>query len=203
MLTDCDPTRAQLSEGYVCRQPVKPSRHDHRQPCIAHWLQQHQLSVGDAHPSNAQQLLSAISGLRDAVSYYNAIPESVAANSTLHSNFMQLARRQPAALVKVEDELNQLKAMRATGYPATGMLTYMTAVSVDSAVGFTTSGSPPKNVLCMCTKRAVSSPNCPPTTDVWTATSTCSRNTTRQPRICSQGFKPWGRTQVTLLPSIR
>lgn len=85
-------------------------------------------------PSNAQQLLSAISGLRDAVSYYNAIPESVAANSTLHSNFMQLARRQPAALVKVEDELNQLKAMRATGYPATGMPAGMTAVSVDSAV---------------------------------------------------------------------
>lgn len=85
--------------------------------------------------ADAQQLLDASTALRNATSYYNEIPDSVAANVTLRSNLTELAQRQPGALAAVEGKLAELKALRATGFPTSGLPAGMTASYVDTAIG--------------------------------------------------------------------
>lgn len=84
--------------------------------------------------AEAQQLVAASTALRDAAGYYNEIPASVAANPTLQSNFKLLAQRQPEALANVEKQLAALKALRATGFPTTGLPDAMTPTFVDTAI---------------------------------------------------------------------
>lgn len=90
-------------------------------------------STSPAASASASNLLTSITELRDATSFYNEIPADVAANATLRSNFAILAQRQPAALAAVKQKLARLKSL-AAGVPTSGMPAGVNASSITSAI---------------------------------------------------------------------